>query len=279
MVNKKSCHKCAGILEKAHASIVAHCSVCRAGYHTIDCGMRYLAAGLDVESTVSKCPKCYKMCACSGGSIPCHTANVRLRGAANKKRRREIEEAKDGLHQEHHDPDGKVLPDTFLTSAGRFRSNKHVKQKTKVPIVVAQLINTNRDLQEQVRQLQATLSQCRCLNPSTTTAPDASSSSHHNFAPSTPPDWSDADDADQKEWDGMFFTELTPKDEVHAQRSIRPHLQCTANQSFYQSSFIVNTPPPPHHCKHEVKPLENIYLFEDPLRCVPPLDAYGDRAQ
>lgn len=80
---KKSCHKCAGTLLKAHASEVAHCRVCNAGYHTSDCGLRYFAGGLD-EVSLHECPKCSKRCACSGGSIPCHTASMRLREKARK---------------------------------------------------------------------------------------------------------------------------------------------------------------------------------------------------
>ena len=70
---KKSCHKCAGTLLKAHASEVAHCRVCNAGYHTSDCGLRYFAAGLD-EALLHECPKVHRSVYNSSSS-----ASVQLR--------------------------------------------------------------------------------------------------------------------------------------------------------------------------------------------------------
>lgn len=190
---KKSCHKCAGSLEKAHPSTVAHCPACGTGYHITDCGMRYLAKGLDVSS-VSQCPKCYKMCECSGGIIPCHTANVRLRGAAKKRGQAYLRNNRSGTSRVEgfEEPEAKVF-DTFLVSTNRKRPCIRPKQQPKVPIVVGQLIRANQTLQDEVKRLQEVISRCTCdlgHDAGACVSPD------HEFAPQTPPDASDCEDVD-----------------------------------------------------------------------------------
>mmetsp|Transcript_22249 Transcript_22249/g.48888 ORF Transcript_22249/g.48888 Transcript_22249/m.48888 type:complete len:204 (-) Transcript_22249:145-756(-) len=175
LTGKKSCHKCAGALEKAHASAVAHCSVCHTGYHTVDCGMRYLAAGLD-EETLQQCPKCNKLCACSGGEIPCHTANVRLRGAAKKRRERtedpsttnDQDVSKSGASEGGVESSAGKAPIGPLPYVSQLEGpsssacrTKRLRQ-SKVPNVVGQLIQANAALREQVKHLQNILNQCKC---------------------------------------------------------------------------------------------------------------------
>mmetsp|Transcript_31668 Transcript_31668/g.69208 ORF Transcript_31668/g.69208 Transcript_31668/m.69208 type:complete len:278 (+) Transcript_31668:508-1341(+) len=247
---KKSCHKCAGTLEKAHASTVAHCPVCRAGYHTIDCGMRYLAAGLD-ESDVAKCPKCHHMCACSGGGIPCHTANVRLRGTARKKR-----QSPDGVVGTCENDNGFIVKQESDSQAfGTYLGpNKRLKQQTKVPIVVGQLIKANRGLKEQVKQLQALLSQCNCLVP----AAAISSAGDKLTSPKTPPEWNE-EHASEKEWDGLFFSNMgTDSEGIEGDHNHNPRLAI---------QHIPPPPPPPY--RQECCPTEGKFVVGEVGRCLP----------
>lgn len=211
MVKRKSCHKCAGSLEKAHPSIQAHCPVCGTGYHTSDCGMRYLAKGLHPED-VFKCPKCYNMCECSGGPVPCHTANVRLRGAARKRSLAELQSKSGGSIVKTEESESRGF-DTFIVSSHRKRPCLRLEQQPKVPIVVGQLIKANRTLQEEVKRLQQVISlnKTRC-----TCASDLSYDVHdefmdNSFVPRTPPEYSECDDVDIscQKWNGMLLSTLS----------------------------------------------------------------------
>eukprot|EP00959_Pyramimonas_sp_CCMP1952_P366596 7677896-Pyramimonas_sp.AAC.1 len=109
------------------------------------------------------------MCACSGGSIPCHTANVRLRGAARKRRahaRGSSLGSEDDLNRSgsagaspngadpfsiKREPVSQLVSSTSASPEARRHGhlqNKRFRQ-TKVPNVVGQLIQANVALREQ----------------------------------------------------------------------------------------------------------------------------------
>ncbi|KAK3240450.1 hypothetical protein CYMTET_49711 [Cymbomonas tetramitiformis] len=77
-----TCHKCAASLSRGTVGMALQCPTCLTRYHTFDCGQRFAALGL--QASLSSCPKCCRLCTCSGGNVLCHAGSTRM-----KKRQRE----------------------------------------------------------------------------------------------------------------------------------------------------------------------------------------------
>lgn len=72
-----TCHKCAAPLGRGTPRH-AQCPTCGLTYHTSDCGGRY-ASCPEIKASLEDCPKCNKVCLCTGGALLCHVGRSRIR--------------------------------------------------------------------------------------------------------------------------------------------------------------------------------------------------------
>jgi len=92
---RQSCHLCGASYKRRTTAMRNHvCGRCGTSWHAEDCGGRYVR----YNKIRSLCPRCYRICGCSGGNVACHCVNASHVRARLLKTCNNVEEPEGGLH-------------------------------------------------------------------------------------------------------------------------------------------------------------------------------------